>query len=77
MVTEAQVWEALAEIPDPEIPVISLVDLGVVRGVEDSNLDARRLYDRLGYRTVNVGDFQYTGAPTPNPGVWMRKDIAC
>ena len=33
MVTEAEVWEALAEIPDPEIPVISLVDLGVVRGV--------------------------------------------
>ena len=33
MVTEAQVWEALAEIPDPEIPVISLVDLGVVRDV--------------------------------------------
>ena len=31
--TEAQVWEALAEIPDPEIPVISVVDLGVVRDV--------------------------------------------
>jgi ring-1,2-phenylacetyl-CoA epoxidase subunit PaaD len=34
MVTAEQVWEALAEIPDPEIPVISLVDLGVVREVE-------------------------------------------
>jgi ring-1,2-phenylacetyl-CoA epoxidase subunit PaaD len=34
MVTEAEVWEALAEIPDPEIPVISVVDLGVVRDVE-------------------------------------------
>ncbi|MBA2332956.1 MAG: phenylacetate-CoA oxygenase subunit PaaJ [Actinobacteria bacterium] len=34
MVTEAAVWEALAEIPDPEIPVISLVDLGVVKSVE-------------------------------------------
>jgi ring-1,2-phenylacetyl-CoA epoxidase subunit PaaD len=33
MVTEAQVWEALAEIPDPEIPTVSLVDLGVVRDV--------------------------------------------
>ena len=32
--TEAEVWSALAEIPDPEIPVISLVDLGVVREVE-------------------------------------------
>jgi ring-1,2-phenylacetyl-CoA epoxidase subunit PaaD len=34
MVTVEEVWEALAEIPDPEIPVISLVDLGVVKGVE-------------------------------------------
>jgi len=33
MVTEAEVWEALAEVPDPEIPVISVVDLGVVRDV--------------------------------------------
>jgi ring-1,2-phenylacetyl-CoA epoxidase subunit PaaD len=31
--TEAEVWEALAEVPDPEIPVISVVDLGVVRSV--------------------------------------------
>jgi len=33
VVTAEQVWEALAEIPDPEIPVISLVDLGVIRDV--------------------------------------------
>ncbi len=35
--TEAEVWEALARIPDPEIPVISLVDLGVVTAVEVSD----------------------------------------
>ncbi len=34
MVTVEQVWAALDEIPDPEIPVISLVDLGVVKHVE-------------------------------------------
>jgi ring-1,2-phenylacetyl-CoA epoxidase subunit PaaD len=34
MVTAERVWEALAEIPDPEIPVVSLVDLGVVKDVE-------------------------------------------
>ncbi|MDQ3778218.1 MAG: phenylacetate-CoA oxygenase subunit PaaJ [Actinomycetota bacterium] len=34
MVTEAQVWDALAEVADPEIPVVSLVDLGVVRAVD-------------------------------------------
>ncbi|PTW48385.1 1,2-phenylacetyl-CoA epoxidase subunit PaaD [Rhodovulum kholense] len=29
----AQVWAWLAELPDPEIPVISLTDLGIVRDV--------------------------------------------
>jgi ring-1,2-phenylacetyl-CoA epoxidase subunit PaaD len=33
MVTAERIWEALAEIPDPEIPVISIVDLGVVKDV--------------------------------------------
>jgi ring-1,2-phenylacetyl-CoA epoxidase subunit PaaD len=33
VVTEQRVREALAGIPDPEIPVISIVDLGVVRDV--------------------------------------------
>lgn len=28
-----QVWSWLAEVPDPEIPVISIVDLGIVRDV--------------------------------------------
>jgi ring-1,2-phenylacetyl-CoA epoxidase subunit PaaD len=33
VVTSEQIWAALDEIPDPEIPVVSLVDLGVVRDV--------------------------------------------
>jgi ring-1,2-phenylacetyl-CoA epoxidase subunit PaaD len=37
MLTEQQVWDALAEIEDPEIPVISIVDLGVVRNVQVQN----------------------------------------
>ena len=44
VVTEAAVWEALAEIPDPEIPVISLVDLGVVKDVA---VDGRARSDRV------------------------------
>jgi ring-1,2-phenylacetyl-CoA epoxidase subunit PaaD len=31
---ERRVWDALAEVPDPEIPVVSVVDLGIVRSVE-------------------------------------------
>ena len=32
-VVPEQVWSWLAEVPDPEIPVISVVDLGIVRDV--------------------------------------------
>ena len=41
MVTAAAIWDALAEIPDPEIPVISLVDLGVIRNVDVSQQRVR------------------------------------
>jgi ring-1,2-phenylacetyl-CoA epoxidase subunit PaaD len=34
MVTAAEVWTALGEIPDPELPVISLVELGVIQSVD-------------------------------------------
>ena len=33
MVTAEQIWAAIGEIPDPEIPVISLVELGIIRDV--------------------------------------------
>jgi ring-1,2-phenylacetyl-CoA epoxidase subunit PaaD len=35
------VWAALEEIPDPEIPVISLVDLGVIRDVTVDGVKVR------------------------------------
>jgi ring-1,2-phenylacetyl-CoA epoxidase subunit PaaD len=44
VVTEAAVWSALAEVADPEIPVVSLVDLGVVRDVA---VDGRRVHVTL------------------------------
>ncbi len=31
---EQAVWDALAEVADPEIPAISVVDLGVIRSVQ-------------------------------------------
>jgi len=41
VVTAEAVWSALAEVKDPEIPVISLVDLGVVRDVQ---VDGERVH---------------------------------
>ena len=37
MVTVEEVWSAFGEIPDPEIPVVSLVELGVIRSVDVEN----------------------------------------
>lgn len=33
-ISAAQVWDWLGQVTDPEIPVISIVDLGIVRDVE-------------------------------------------
>jgi ring-1,2-phenylacetyl-CoA epoxidase subunit PaaD len=33
MLTAERAWEVLADVPDPEIPVISVTDLGIVRDV--------------------------------------------
>lgn len=30
----ARIWRALGEVPDPEIPALSIVDLGIVRDVD-------------------------------------------
>ncbi len=30
---EKQVWEALKDVPDPELPAISVVDMGIVRRI--------------------------------------------
>ena len=32
--TEQQAWTALESVMDPEVPVLSVVDLGIVRGVD-------------------------------------------
>jgi ring-1,2-phenylacetyl-CoA epoxidase subunit PaaD len=34
MTTEKDIWEWLKEVPDPEIPVLSIIDLGIVREVQ-------------------------------------------
>ncbi len=50
---EREVWQLLARVPDPEIPVLSIVDLGIVRYV-------RRAADG----TLRVGITPtYTGCP--------------
>lgn len=40
-ISPSQIWEILAQITDPEIPVLSIVDLGIVRDikVEENNIE--------------------------------------
>lgn len=33
MVTDLQIWEWLKEVSDPEVPVLTIVDLGIVRSI--------------------------------------------
>jgi ring-1,2-phenylacetyl-CoA epoxidase subunit PaaD len=56
VVSAEQVWDVLAEIPDPEIPVVSLVDLGVVRDVrvEDSRVHVEFTPTFLGCPALEV-----------------------
>lgn len=41
MASEQDIWRILEEVKDPEVPVLSVVDLGVVRtvSVRDDNID--------------------------------------
>jgi ring-1,2-phenylacetyl-CoA epoxidase subunit PaaD len=50
MVTTEDVWAALANIPDPEIPVVSLVDLGVIKSVD---VDGSQV--RIGFTPTFMG----------------------
>ncbi|MDH3440201.1 MAG: phenylacetate-CoA oxygenase subunit PaaJ [Gammaproteobacteria bacterium] len=41
MSSEAEIWSWLEDVPDPEIPVVSVIDLGIVRKVtvRDSSVE--------------------------------------
>ncbi len=38
------IWDVLTEVPDPEIPVLSVVDLGIVRSVEPGRVTITPTY---------------------------------
>jgi ring-1,2-phenylacetyl-CoA epoxidase subunit PaaD len=58
---EEEIWSILKEIPDPEIPVISIVDLGIAR-------DVRIDHDKV---IVDITP-TYSGCPAMNA---IEKDI--
>ena len=40
-------WEVLRQIPDPEVPVISLCELGIVRGLRETAAGLEVVLTRL------------------------------
>lgn len=43
MVNNAHIWQLLEQVPDPEIPVLSVVDLGIVRAVDMDEISGKLL----------------------------------
>lgn len=39
-----EIWEALAQVPDPEVPAVSVVDLGIVRTVSEHEVTITPTY---------------------------------
>ena len=55
-------WRALDEVPDPEVPAVSVVELGIVRAIEWENGESPTLVVRLrGYGIAPPA----TGAAVP------------
>jgi ring-1,2-phenylacetyl-CoA epoxidase subunit PaaD len=62
MINEKEIWKVLEEVKDPEIPLISIVDMGIVTGV---NVDENNF--------VNVKMTPtFAGCPAVN---YMKEDI--
>jgi ring-1,2-phenylacetyl-CoA epoxidase subunit PaaD len=40
---QAEVWRLLGEVKDPEIPILTIIDLGIVRYVRGASRDALRV----------------------------------
>jgi len=63
--SEDQVWAWLDAVPDPEIPVISLVDLGIIRDVawrEDDTLEVTVTPTYSGCPATSVINFDIVAA---------------
>lgn len=62
-ITEASIWKLLETVADPEVPVLSVVDLGVVRKVELEPLHSAVSPDPGDYSIRVTVTPTYTGCP--------------
>jgi ring-1,2-phenylacetyl-CoA epoxidase subunit PaaD len=72
-------WRALAGVPDPEIPVLSIVDLGIVRAIEsadDGALDVTLTPTYSGCPATEVIEASVRDALAPLGEVRIRRRLA-
>lgn len=67
--TEQAIWDVLAEVNDPEIPAVTIVDLGIVRRVETAGVEAGQGGKREPVRVVITPT--YTGCPATDVITFM------
>jgi ring-1,2-phenylacetyl-CoA epoxidase subunit PaaD len=72
-------WRALADVLDPEVPVLSVLDLGIVRGVDeldDGTLEVALTPTYSGCPAVEVIEAEVVAALAPLGPVRMRRQHA-
>ena len=65
----SEIWDLLNSIPDPEVPAISIVELGVVRDVRitGSNVDVDITPTYSGCPALKSMEEQIRANPYPSP----------
>ena len=58
---ESRIWSRLAEIPDPEVPVISITELGVVRKIDWNGERLHRMPGYVAFCRRNTGRHETNG----------------
>ena len=57
-----KIWELLEQVPDPEVPVLSIIDLGIVRDVKTSNTSLENQHS-VDYTVIVTITPTYSGCP--------------
>ena len=72
--TDEEIWQLMETISDPEIPVISIVDLGIVRAIDWGNAESNPSKNELLQPVVTITP-TYSGCPAVDVIVESIKEL--
>ena len=58
-----QIWALLSQIPDPEVPILTITDLGMVRSVKAQGSSSTRSAPQLTARAARCHLLRIAGSP--------------